>query len=136
MNVVGIRDTLTEKVEAAWVSHPTIPLYFENTETPDLNQLPAEFLYCVVEFLNAEQINLSATPDTRNSGTLEIQAYVKEKTGVRTVLTHLAELGTYFGYKNFSGVHLGTPKIEGVVKPPPGLYGKVLVVPFFADSNA
>lgn len=133
MNRTGIRDILVNALTGMW-AHPTVPIYYENTQPLDRNTLPDVFLYCVIDFQNAEQINISPTPHTRYRGYFDVTAYTRETMGTRTLLTHLDELSAFFSYKNLSGVHLTNPGVD-VVKPPAGWYGIALSIPFFADSN-
>lgn len=136
MNRTGIRDKLVTTLDTAWTAaHPTIPVYYENTQPLDKSSLPDVFLYCVVDFLNAEQINIDPSPDTRYSGNLEITAFTRETLGTRSLLTYMDELTSAFAYKNLSGVHLGVPDTD-TVKTIPGWYGLILKTPFYADSNA
>ena len=134
MNRIQIRDALVSDFQTFW-THPTVPVHYENAVAVDFETAQAPLVLFVVEFEDAEQVNIAFDPLTRQYGWLELHCLTRETLGTRALLTHLDEMSDHYTCKTLGGLHLGVAKTEKT-KAPPGWYAMCLRVPFFADSNA
>lgn len=134
-NLTGIRDVLVTHLEEGWAHAPLIPVFYENAQTINEDAIEDSLLYCEIDFVKASQIDISATPVTRNSGDLILTVLTRETKGTRHVLELLDELAALFGYKALYGVYLGAPEVRDQ-RAPPGWYCKSLRIPFFADTTS
>lgn len=136
MTLVQIRNALVAHLQANW-AHPTVPIYYTNTVTMDLDELaklPDGFLRCEILFDDARQANISDTPSHRNYGTLALTVTAKESEGTVGILGKLDELATAFKFKNLGGIQLQSPR-PGWEQSGGGWFSMTLRLSFYADSN-
>lgn len=135
MNLVQMRDTLVNRLNTNWAAtYPTIPVFFENTLSVDMDKVGDVFLRCAVIINAADQVSVELSPVHRTRGRLELRIYVKEELGTRTELGYLDYLIGLFKYGNYAGLHTSTPEpVPG--QSSKGWYSLGLSVPFWADSN-
>lgn len=134
MNLAGIRDTIVSFVAANW-GHPTIPLFYENTEEVDLQNMGDYFLKVEINFTGASQANIGDSPFQREYGELVVTVFARQTLGVRAVLVYLGELSSSIRFRNLGGVHM-QEAAAGNETSRDGWFSMDMTVPFYADSNA
>jgi len=110
MTYVDARDALVAYLVANWpVAHPTIPVYYENQETVDLDTVGDAFLKIEITYPYARQSSVELKPMTRVDGLLMIDIWARAGTGTRGGMVFYDYLHTLFAYKNLSGVQIAAP---------------------------
>lgn len=133
MTFVSIRDALVSVVNAGWTAtYPTIPVFYENATSVDLDDVGAAFLRCTVRFVSGDQASLGEAPLTRIRGAVDLRAFIKVEAGTRTALGYMDYLKDLLKYKDFSGVRTGAPNppTPQAIK---NWYSLGISVPFWAD---
>lgn len=104
------RDALVEYLHTNWpTAYPTLPVFYENQDTVDLDTVGDAFLKAEVAFVKSEQASIELNPMTRTDGHFIISIYARQGTGTRTGMTYFDYLFGLFKHQNLSGVQVGTP---------------------------
>lgn len=133
---VDARDALISRLHSNWpTAYPTVPVYYENNESVDMDAVGSAFLKVELAFDDAEQASVEATPLMRVRGMLILGIMAKEGTGTRGGMAYLDYLVGLFKHQNLSGVQTGTPT-PGHRESHDGWHLQELYVPFWFHSSS
>lgn len=109
MNYSGVRDALVTAISTFMAaSYSSTPVFYDNAVVPDFDTVVAPLLKVSVEFQDAHQGSIEATPMTRIMGTLSLSILDREGKGTKVSLQLGDALGAALAYKNLSGVQTST----------------------------
>lgn len=107
---VQARDAVISHLHINWsASYPSVPVFYENLESIDLDSVGPAFLKAELEFHDAEQASIETAPTTRVRGLLHIAIMARAGTGTRTGMSYYDFLFWLFKHRNLSGVQVETP---------------------------
>lgn len=111
---VSARDAIITYFNTQWTAtNPTIPAFYENTASVDLDVVSSPFVTVGVDFTDAVQSDLDLTPvpGARVFGKLIVKLFAKEGSGSRQLLVLTDFLDTTFRLQPLSGVQMGVPRM-------------------------
>jgi hypothetical protein len=131
---VEARDLLVSHLHTNWGgTYPTVPVFYENTTSVDLDSVGDAFLRAEISFEYAQQASMERTPITRVNGRFLFALLTKEGLGTRTVLGYIDYLTTLFKHRTLGGVQTATPTpMRSTLRD--GWYYQELAVPFWFDN--
>ena len=135
MNYESARDAVVGHLQTNWsTAYPSVPVFYENQDTPALDTVGNAFLRVELSFDDADQASLEgASPMTRVHGLFDITVMSKQGTGTKTGLSYLDFLVGLFKHRNLSGLQVGTPK-PGHRELHDGWHMQQLLVPFWFNN--
>lgn len=113
MNYVTARDNLVSQINGNFTTtHPTIPIFYENTTTVDLDTVGDNFVRVQIDFTDAMQadIDMTAKPGQVVYGEALIMIFAKDGTGLRTTLGLVDYFASLMAFENLSGVYVDVPR--------------------------
>ena len=132
---VQARDALVTKINTALAAdHPTLKVFYENTNMVDTNTVGDSFLIVAIDFLAARQSTIENSPQHRVLGEVTFRLMVKDGKGTRTTLQMFDYMTTLLGHQFVNGVYTKTPA-PGKKMARDGWSSFDLHVPFHFDSN-
>ena len=129
---VEARDTIVAYLESAL---PSLPRFYEDVETVDLDAVGDQFLKICIEFADAHQATIGTDPIDRTLGFIVRSVFTKEGEGTRTALQVFDTIKQSTKFKNLLKVQLETPR-PGDVERKRGWVNREILVPFWFDSNS
>jgi hypothetical protein len=105
------RDTLATAVSAALAATlPTLPVFYENADNPNLSSVGDAFLRVEFDFDNATQASMETRPLTRVDGEIGLWHFQKEGTGTKAMLARIDTLNDGLRHLTLSTLQLTTPR--------------------------
>lgn len=131
---VQARDSLVARINTALTAdHPTLRVFYENTDMVDTNTVGDRFLVVAIDFLAARQATMESVPQQRVLGEVTFRLLVKDGRGTRETLQMFDYLTTLLRHQFMGGVYTLTP-FPGKKMARDGWSSFDLRVPFHFDS--
>lgn len=136
MDYEGIRSSLVAPMDTFETAHPTVPVFYDNIDTLDLNTITADLFVCFhIRFTTSHQANIAPMPFKRQYGRVRATCFIRENTGSVASLRVLQALTDLYQFQTLGGTHCQAASPGGEAQQK-GWASIALEVPFFADSNA
>lgn len=127
---VQARDNIVAFIET---NSSTLPRFYEDSETVDLDSVGDQFLKIGIEFVDAHQASIGEQPLERTLGLIVFSVFTKEGRGSRQALQVFDTLRSAISCQNLGGVQLEAVR-PGDVERQKGWVNREFLVPFWFDS--
>lgn len=135
MSQVFIRDKLVEAFEMWSAANPSVPVFYEDTSRPDLDNVATPFVHVAFEWVDDMQIELAAGPGqrVRTIGFMDIRVLSREGAGSRSRLVIAESIKQHFARRSFGGVQVQTPRVR-TQEETKGWMALPIVISFYRDA--
>lgn len=131
---VSARDALVAHINTGWTTtYPSNRIFYDNTLKIDMNSVGDCFLRVEIDFMDAFQYDIDASPSHEVTGEVVLTLFTKEGTGTRTKLSMFDYLTSLFKLVKVGGVQCAVPR-PGKRVPRDGWVSEELKVEFSFNS--